>query len=277
MAENQFKTLDDIVFEHKNKNYGAYRLRSNQDGYLLKAFLIGTAVFVIFVLSMFLYNKWKYAHGKQEVAIDVNMTDLNIRDKEEEQPKEIKQEEKIPPKQEETAQVKMLMPTPKKDNLVKVEAPPPTVEQTVNKDLGTENREGKASTGAIGGGPVSEGPPVGPVTPPIDDKKIFDGNVDQEAVYPGGEKALRDFLNSNMEYPDKALNNGTQGKVLVKFVVERDGSVSGIQVIKDIGDGCGDEVVRVLKRTKKWTPAKVNGAPVRSYFRLPVIFTPPPE
>ena len=273
MAENQFKTLNDIVFEHKNKSYGAYRLRSNQGGYLLRAFLIGTSVSIILVLSLFVYNKWKFAHGKTDFIIDVNMTNLNnIKDKEEEQPKEIKQEEKIPPKQEETAQVKMVMPTPKKDNLVKVETPPPTVEQTVNKDIGTENREGKESTGAIGGGPVSEGPPVGPVTPPVDDKKLFDGNVDQEAQYPGGLKALTDFVASNLEYPQRALDNGTQGKVLVRFVVEKDGAVSGIQVIKDIGDGCGDEVIRILKRTKKWTPAKVNGLPVRSVYRLPVTF-----
>jgi len=272
MTENQFKTLEDIVFEHKNKNYGAYRLRSNQGGYLLKAFIIGTTVFIILVLSMFLYNKWKFAHGKTEVAIDVNMTDLNIRDKEEEKPKEeIKQEEKIPPKQEETAQAKMVMPTPTKDIRVKNEETIPTAKETENKDLGTENREGKASTGAIGGGPVSEGPP-GPVVLPKDDNKIFEGNVDQEALYPGGLKALTDYISSNLDYPQRALDNGTQGRVSVRFVVEKDGSVSNIQVTKDIGDGCGDEVVRILKRTKKWKPAMVDGSPVRSYYRLPVTF-----
>ncbi|MDR3272580.1 MAG: TonB family protein [Flavobacteriaceae bacterium] len=275
MAENQYKTLDDIVFENRNKTYGAYRLRNNQDGYLLKAFIIGTIIFLAAVFSMFLYNKWESSKGNGDYAINVDLTDLNTnRPKEEEKPQEIKEPEKIPPKQEETAQVKMVMPTPKKDNLVKVEAPPPTAKEAENKDLGTTNREGKLSTGAIGGGPVSEGPPVGPqvVEPPKDDNKVFDGNVDQEAQYPGGLDALTGFIGSNLEYPQEAIDNSTQGKVTVKFVVEKDGSVSNIQIVKDIGDGCGQEVVRILKKTKKWKAAMVNNAPVRSYYRLPVTF-----
>lgn len=275
MAENNYKSIDDIVFEHKNKEYGAYNLRKVQKSILLKSFLVGATAFVLLFLITFFYNQWEAKNKKREVAVDLDLTEINQQKKEEDKVEDIKEEKKEEaPKQEETAQVKMIPPEPKKDNLVKHEETIPEVKQTENKDLGTENREGKASAGVVGGGAVNlQGPPVHvqQKVEVVDDNKVFD-NVEQEAQYPGGMQALLSFIGENLEYPQKAQDNGTQGKLIVKFVVEKDGTVGSFQTVRPLGDGCEEEVFRILKKTKKWKPALVNNKPVRSYYRLPVVF-----
>ncbi len=96
--------------------------------------------------------------------------------------------------------------------------------------------------------------------------------VEKQAAYPGGAGEMLKFLRENIQYPTVARENNIQGKVYVQFVVERDGTVSQVKVIRDIGGGCGAEAVRVVKSMPKWEPAKQQGRTVRSYFTLPVNF-----
>lgn len=97
--------------------------------------------------------------------------------------------------------------------------------------------------------------------------------VEEEASYPGGYEALMEFLAKNIQYPDKAKKMGVKGRVFATFIVETDGSISDIKIIRDIGYGCGEEVVRVIKLMPKWKPAKQKGKPVRLQFNLPVTFS----
>lgn len=97
--------------------------------------------------------------------------------------------------------------------------------------------------------------------------------VEQPAVFPGGEAALNKFLAENIRYPDLARTSGIEGKVYIRFVVEKDGSVSNVKIMRDIGGGCGAEAVRVVKSMPKWTPAKQQTRTVRSEFNLPVNFS----
>lgn len=97
--------------------------------------------------------------------------------------------------------------------------------------------------------------------------------VDQIAEFPGGVSALYNFLGKRLNYPELARARGIQGKVFVQFVVEKDGSLSNIKIMRSIGYGFAEEVVRVLKLSPKWNPAKKNGAPVRTLFTMPVNFT----
>ncbi len=90
--------------------------------------------------------------------------------------------------------------------------------------------------------------------------------------FPGGERGLQMFLATNIQYPSLARQNNIQGNVAAQFVVNRDGSISNIIILKDIGGGCGAEVVRVLSAMPKWGPGIVDGRPVRVKFTLPVRF-----
>ena len=92
-------------------------------------------------------------------------------------------------------------------------------------------------------------------------------------MFPGGVEALIAFLSKNVTYPQEARETGTQGIVYVTFVVEKDGSLSDIKILQDIGAGCGEEAVRVIKAMPKWIPAKQKGEKVRMQFNLPIKFS----
>ncbi len=97
--------------------------------------------------------------------------------------------------------------------------------------------------------------------------------VEQAASFPGGTEAMYKFISDNLQYPRLAIEKGIQGRVYVTFIVEKDGSITDIKVLRDIGDGCGDEVVRLVKTMPKWKPAKQRGKTVRQQFNLPVMFS----
>lgn len=97
--------------------------------------------------------------------------------------------------------------------------------------------------------------------------------VEEPAMFPGGVEALIAFLSKNVTYPQEARETGTQGIVYVTFVVEKDGSISDIKILQDIGAGCGEEAVRVVKAMPKWIPAKHKGEKVRMQFNLPIKFS----
>ncbi|MGM5629521.1 TonB family protein [Apibacter raozihei] len=100
-----------------------------------------------------------------------------------------------------------------------------------------------------------------------DKNKVFTGVANLE-----GTKAFQNFIKMNLNYPIKAIEKKTKGTVLVKFVVEKDGTISNIKIIRDIGDGCGEEVIRVLKLIKKWKPDTDNGKAVQTHYKIPIRF-----
>lgn len=97
--------------------------------------------------------------------------------------------------------------------------------------------------------------------------------VDESAMFPGGQEELIKYLALNIKYPQQAIVRGVEGLVYVGFVVEKDGSLTNIKLLKDIGSGCGQEAIRVVEAMPKWTPAKLKGKNVRMQFNLPVKFT----
>ena len=96
--------------------------------------------------------------------------------------------------------------------------------------------------------------------------------VENDPEFPGGMEALYKYLAENIKYPQLARDNGITGKVYVTFVVERDGSIANPKILRDIGGGCGQEAIRVVKSMPKWTPGKQRGKAVRVQFNLPVNF-----
>jgi len=104
------------------------------------------------------------------------------------------------------------------------------------------------------------------------DDKVFT-EVEHVPNYPGGVDKFYKFLQENIKYPAEAKSKKIQGKVFVSFIVEKDGSLSGIKTIRDPGAGCGPEAVRVMKLSPKWNPGVQNGHKVRVQYTLPISFT----
>ncbi len=96
--------------------------------------------------------------------------------------------------------------------------------------------------------------------------------VERMPVYPGGEQELFKFLGQNIKYPAMARDAGISGRVFVTFVVEKDGSITGVRILRGIGGGCDEEAVRVVSMMPDWTPGVQKGKPVRVQFNLPIFF-----
>ena len=96
--------------------------------------------------------------------------------------------------------------------------------------------------------------------------------VEQQAEFPGGQAALMKWLSQNVRYPETAQQNDVQGRVIVKFVVEKDGSIGAATILKGVDKDLDREALRVVKKMPRWQPGKNNGVAVRSYFNLPVVF-----
>lgn len=96
--------------------------------------------------------------------------------------------------------------------------------------------------------------------------------VEEMPTFPGGEGKLAEFLARNIKYPQAARESGIQGRVFLSFVIEPDGSVTNISVMRSLGGGCDEEAVRVAKLMPKWNPGKQRGKPVRVSYMMPVNF-----
>ncbi|WP_162902815.1 energy transducer TonB [Taibaiella koreensis] len=97
--------------------------------------------------------------------------------------------------------------------------------------------------------------------------------VQQTAEFPGGAVNLQKFLKQHFHYPPMAFKQGIEGRVILQFIVDSTGQISNVNVMKDIGGGCGNEAVRLVKAMPRWRPAKQDGKPVSSYYSLPVSFS----
>lgn len=112
--------------------------------------------------------------------------------------------------------------------------------------------------------------------PEIEEEEIVEAEifkvVEEMPEFPGGSAKLYEYISKNMKYPMMARESDIQGKVYVQFVVEPDGSISKVQVLRGIGGGCDEEAVRVIQSMPKWKPGKQRGAPVRVQYMVPIVF-----
>ena len=103
------------------------------------------------------------------------------------------------------------------------------------------------------------------------DEKIFDV-VEQPPSFPGGQAALLSYLSKNVKYPEEALKDNVQGRVIVGFIVEKDGSVSNAKIIRGVDSALDKEAIRIVMSMPKWTPGRQNGRNVRTKYNVPVNF-----
>ncbi|MBB4807608.1 protein TonB [Chryseobacterium defluvii] len=266
---NSNLTLDEIVFEHRNKEYGAYDLRSSYPRLLTRSFLIGTAFFVLAVATPFIVMKIKQMNADEETKVEANLVDVLQEDKIIEQPEEAPPPPPPPPKEEEKIEViQNVVPEPVK--APKIETPPPPISRQLETTTGLQNQEGiKAPAYTPPPPPPSTGKAVtAEVKPQVSDTQIYT-EVEQNAEFPGGINAFRNKFQNNF---DGSAMNGDEGTVKAEiiFVVERDGSITDVKASGSNSD-FNAEAVRTIKSIKnKWTPAKINGQSVRLRFRFPV-------
>lgn len=115
-----------------------------------------------------------------------------------------------------------------------------------------------------------------PAQPAAQDTAAIYMQLEEDPEYPGGLATLMDYLNSNIHMPYKAIRAGVDGRVLVSFVVEKDGRVGDVTILEDPGYGCGKAVAKAIKKMPRWKPGKLDGKAVRTMFRLPVMMSTAP-
>jgi len=288
MAEEQLKYADfeELVFENRNKAYGAYDLRRSYRGLLTKAFVIGVLFFSGMVLLPLLYSKTIKTEAKEEdgTIVNVNLKDLETAEEEEpvpDEPLENKQEEVLqslddvaPPSSEQVATIANVVPEPVEN--APIETPPPTKKDMENKAISTKTQEGVATTnnapppvqGVEGGRGTQakiEGAKI--VDKPVDKQEIHT-SVDVEADYGnGGLNGFRAKVAENFD--SEAVQGEGMLTTTVKFVVETNGTVSQVKATGSNPD-FNREAERVVRSIKGWKPAKKGGVNVRSYYSLPL-------
>ncbi len=255
----------DVVFTDRNKNYGAYQLRKQNGRNTTKALAIGVAIFVFFVSLQTIINFVNGFIPKAQEKVKIVPVVLQP-------PPPVNKQKPPPPPPEppkpKVDQVKFPPPVVKPDNEVKEQ--PPTVKELEVADPGQKNIKGDPNADIKIDEPVGNSD-VKQVTEE-DPNKIFT-SVEQNPEFQGGEAAFARYLSKNIHYPAVAKENNVQGKVFLQFVVERDGSITDIKVVRGIGSGCDEEATRVLKNSPHWKPGIQNGRAVRVYYTIPISFT----
>ncbi len=264
--------IDDIIFEGRNKAYGAYFLRKIYNKHLSRALLVAVILIVLGTSAPLIAN---YISGilkqeeDQEVSVEINLENLDLPPQEETPPPPPPVE---PPPLKST--IRYVVPEPKKDEEVVDEEPPPPVEALQEADISTVTQEGNdegVSEGVIDAPPAEE-----PAPPPIIEEpkkeEVFKV-VEQMPEFDGGVAGLLKYLAENIKYPALARENGIEGKVIVQFIVDENGQVSQAKIVRGIGGGCDQEALRVVETMNgKWKPGKQRGRPVKVWFTLPVNF-----
>jgi periplasmic protein TonB len=241
--------FDDIIFENRNKTYGAYSLRKQYKSTASLSILGGITFSAILVIALSLMTeKGKADPGPIVIAIaKLDPSVLKV----------------VPP------------PLPKApSNPVNIlrNLKPEVVNDTngltsipITDSLIAFGKNGNV-TDSIGHDPGATTPDI-----PVEDNTIFTV-VQEKPEFPGGDEALFKFIGDNIKYPAEAESNNIQGRVILKFVVNPDGSVDKIELLRSVDPLLDTEAVRVVKTLPKFRPGKQNGVPVHVWFILPVFF-----
>lgn len=272
MEVNKILSADvlDIIFEGRNKDYGAYELRKTYNKRMITSLVIVAAIIALLFIGYFVSALLEDKEDTKTVQVnDVQLEEIKQEEKKEEQPPP------PPPKPPEPPKVEMAKFTPPKivkDEEVKEDEKPPEVEKLEETKIGTMNQEGQKDEGIVA--PPVEDAGKGVVEAPKKDDEDWDKTftkVEIESEYPGGAAAWQRYLNRNLRYPQEAIDNEVQGAVVVQFIVDKEGNVSDVEAISGPQE-LRAEAVRVIKKSGKWTPAVQNGRQVKSYKKQPIVF-----
>lgn len=262
----------DLVFEGRNQSYGAYKLRKGTAKRNVWALIIVGLAAALLYLGLQL-QKMAEANKKVENTQAVELAKLNTEKKEAKvEKKEIIKQEPEKVVEQVKSSVKFTAPIIKKDSEVKEEDEIKLDEvQKSDKAVGAFTVEGNDEVGGAVLKAKEEIPAPEPPKHVVEETKIFTV-VEQMPMYPGGDAALMGYLRDNIHYPTIAAENGVQGRVVVGFVVERDGSITDVKILRGVDPSLDREAMRVVKSMPRWNPGKQNGSAVRVKYQVPVSF-----
>lgn len=242
--------LDEIVFESRNKEYGAYDIRKSYVPTLSWSLFSGTALFILMVILFSVFSKSEVKADRQKEQFIVIVADSTI-----------------------AAVTKIVPPDPEPPapETKSIRYLPPVIVDSVSA---TDVTLAPVSMlDSIDNRPVDdvivpvEGPdPVVVVEP---EPVVW---VEEMPEFPGGKQALLKFINESVRYPDEAVNNNLEGRVVVRFVVSADGTVTKTEVLRGVHPVLDTEALRVISLMPRWKPGRQNGNPVPVWFSVPVKF-----
>jgi protein TonB len=269
----------DMVFEKKNKEYGAYQLRKGTSSRNIRSIII--LVIAAGLVGGFLAYKVhadKVAEEQRAYMEALELSKLQEQAKKEQKKEEKKIQPKVEPKKEipeVRESQKFTAPVIKKDELVKEENQVKQMD-ALKKDVAVSNQDQEGTkdrTVEAVRNDIAVNVPPPPVEKKEEVKQVVENKVfDIAEQMPSFKGNVNQWLASNLSYPAVAAENGVQGRVIVQFVVEKDGSVSNVQVVRSVDPALDREAVRVVKSMPKWNPGMNNGQPARVKYTLPVTF-----
>lgn len=268
-ASNLYKSeWIDLVFKNRNKSYGAYSLRAESSSITLKALLLTVPVFILLIAGPGIYKRFNPDNAvPAETYRVIDVAEV---------PLKVKPEEKkvIQPKSE---------PLPEKVKMVKltaniavvkdpaIEEKPVMIDELKDAVIGQVTQAGEATAAAVA--PVVSAGGGSGVALPVEDTHIYNTDgIDKYPEFEGGMAAWAKFIQRNLRYPYAAQEQDIQGKVFLSFVVEIDGSITDVTLIKGIGGGCDEEAMRVIKKSPKWKPGQQQNRKVRVRYTMPLSF-----
>ena len=271
------KEWRDLIFEGKNKDFGAYKLRQGSESRHNKAFfyvLIGLVAVCLLIFGYMKYEAYKTQKAEEEAKAKLEQQQTLAQmeaEKEEEKEEEVEQIEieEVKPEAPQLATQLMtellLTDTPKEDNEIKAN-------EDIQKDNSVMSTFTQAGSDDIN--LIKEHKEEVVQEKPREEKKkeeVFT-HVEQMPKFPGGDAELYKFISNNLNYPAMAIENNVQGRVVVQFVVTKDGSIGNVKVVRSVDRDLDNEAIRVCKKLPKFIPGKQNGQPVNVWYTLPVTF-----
>lgn len=266
----------DLVFEGKNKSFGAYVMRATSVQRHTKAVVWVLAILAVIIVFLILSVNGVFQRAEEEQIVTSTDQEMATFDSEEEE--EMEEEEEIfqLPEPEEIIAPEEVANSQQVTDLLIVQ------DDEIEEDKQVKNQsdvlENEAQLGAVD---ISEG--VNDLNkvevkeqviaePVVDDEPVSIAMVEQKPSFPGGESAMYAWLSQNIVYPPAASEEGVQGRVVVEFVVGKDGSITNARVVRTRHPALDKEALRVVKSMPKWIPGRNNGQPVKVTYTLPVTF-----
>ena len=251
-----YESRNEVVFEGRNQVYGAYELRHNYN----RRVVMILAGMIVFSFVLFGFKKFM-DRPKEEVKETLKVEQIDLTP-----PPPIEDVPPPPPPPPPPPMIEMVKFTPPviKDDATE-EEPQKTIDEVKDTQVGVKDQEGDKDIVAP---PTEDKGPTEPAAP-----EIFT-IVEEAAEFPGGFAAMMKYIQQNMQYPAMAREAGISGKCHLKFVVNENGDISNVEILKGV-PGCQDcdkEAIRVVKSMPKWKAAKMTGRAVKCYFNLPFSF-----
>lgn len=259
----------EVVFAGRNHAYGAYQLRKNNVKTKNKALVLGSILFILTISSPLIIKYIKGLSPQDDAQNKYIETEVVLTP-----PPPVDEQAPPPPPAAEPPrprvdQVRFPPPVVVPADKVRDEEPP-TVEELKVADPGQKTIAGDPNAEIRIDEPVGTAPPTKAAV--VEDNTIHDfASIEEMPDFPGGMSKFYTYVSKNYVYPAAAREQGVSGRLILSFVVEKDGSLTDIKVLRDLGMGTGEEAVRMLRKAPRWKPGIQNGRPVRVQYTLPIM------